>query len=44
MNAVMPTIIVTSPGFQLSLWPRATIQARMNGAITAARRAHFTHG
>ena len=35
-KAVMPTIIVTSPGFQVSLCPRATIQARMNGAGAAA--------
>ena len=35
-NAVIPTIIVTSPGFQVSLCPRATIQERMNGAVQAA--------
>src|SRR5918994_1174268 len=33
MNA---TIIVTSPGFHVSLWPRAMIQVRMNGAAHAA--------
>ena len=32
----MPTIIVTSPGFQVSLCPRAMIQARMKGALHAA--------
>ena len=36
MNATIPTIIVTSPGFQVSLCPRATIQVRMNGAAHAA--------
>ena len=35
-KAVMPTIIVISPGFQVSLCPRAMIQARMNGAMQAA--------
>ena len=35
-KAVMPTTIVTSPGFQVSLCPRAMIQARMNGALPAA--------
>src|SRR5204863_8219550 len=35
-NAVIPTIIVTSPGLHVSAWPRATIQARMNGALQAA--------
>jgi hypothetical protein len=34
-NAVAPTIIVTSPGFQVSLCPRAMIQDRMNGAVEA---------
>src|SRR4051794_5966885 len=36
MNATIPTIIVTSPGFQVSLCARATIQVRMNGAAHAA--------
>ena len=36
MKATIPTIIVTSPGFQVSLWPRAMIQVRMNGAAHAA--------
>ena len=31
----MPTIIVTSPGFQVNLCPRARIQVRMNGARQA---------
>ena len=35
-KAAMPTIIVTSPGFQVSLCPRAMIQVRMNGAAQAA--------
>src|SRR3954452_6173609 len=35
-KATIPTIIVTSPGFQVSLWPRAMIQVRMNGAAHAA--------
>src|SRR3954452_7539354 len=35
-KATIPTIIVTSPGFQVSLWPRAMIQVRMNGARHAA--------
>ena len=35
-NAVIPTIIVISPGRHVSLWPRTTIQARMNGARHAA--------
>ena len=35
----MPTIMVTSPGFQVSLCLRATIHERMNGAVTAARSA-----
>src|SRR6266480_1946692 len=39
MKAVIPTIIVTSPGRQVSLWARATIQDRMNGATQAAIRA-----
>ena len=37
-NAAAPTIIVISPGFHSSLCRRITIQARMNGAITAASR------
>src|SRR5215212_2585777 len=36
MKATIPTIIVTSPGFQVSLWARATIQVRMKGAAQAA--------
>ena len=35
-NAVIPTIIVTSPGRQVSSCPRAMIQARMNGAVQAS--------
>ena len=35
-TAIMPTIIVTSPGFQVSLCPRAKIQARMKGAVHAS--------
>src|SRR5215208_8193769 len=35
MNATIPTIIVTSPGFQVSACPRAMIQVRMNGAAQA---------
>src|SRR3954447_2900264 len=35
-KATIPTIIVTSPGFQVSACPRATIQVRMNGAAQAA--------
>ena len=35
-NAVIPTIIVTSPGFQVSLCPRAMIQERKNGAVAAS--------
>jgi hypothetical protein len=38
-NAVIPTTIVTSPGFQVSLCPRATIHDRMNGAAHAATRS-----
>src|SRR5919198_4810151 len=38
-NAVMPTIIVTSPGRHVSLCPRAMIQERMNGAVHAATRS-----
>src|SRR3954469_4474563 len=38
-NATIPTIIVTSPGFQVSAWPRATIHVRMNGAAQAATRS-----
>src|SRR3954464_15024064 len=37
-RVVMPTIIVTSPGFQVSLCCRATIQERMNGAAQPATR------
>jgi hypothetical protein len=37
-NAVIPTIIVTSPGAQVSEWPRATIQESTKGAMQAARR------
>src|SRR3954454_2343576 len=33
--AVMPTIIVTSPGFQVSRCPRARIQDSTNGAVAA---------
>ena len=36
-KAVMPTIIVTSPGAQVRVWPRAMIQERMKGAVQAAR-------
>ena len=36
MKATIPTIIVTSPGFQVRLWPRAMIQDRMNGAVQAS--------
>ncbi len=32
----MPTIIVTSPGFQVSRCPRAMIQDRMKGAVQAS--------
>ena len=35
-KAIMPTIMVTSPGFQVSLCPRARIQARMKGAVQAS--------
>ena len=35
-KAVIPTIIVISPGRHVSLCPRTTIQARMNGARQAA--------
>ena len=35
MKATMPTIIVTSPGFQVSSCPLAMIQVRMNGAAQA---------
>jgi hypothetical protein len=35
-NATIPTIIVTSPGFQVRSWPRAMIQVRMKGAAHAA--------
>src|SRR5215213_9833879 len=33
---VIPTIIVTSPGFQVSRWPRARIQERTKGAVAAS--------
>ena len=36
MKETIPTIIVTSPGFQVSACPRAMIQVRMNGAAHAA--------
>src|SRR5919199_5541760 len=39
MKAVIPTTIVTSPGRQVSLCPRAMIQERMNGATHAASRS-----
>jgi hypothetical protein len=39
--AMMPTTIVTSPGFQASLCPRATIQASRNGAMQAASSSHW---
>src|SRR5215212_4077179 len=39
MKATIPTIIVTSPGFQVSLWARATIHVRMNGAAQAPTRS-----
>src|SRR4051794_23075724 len=38
-RAVIPTTIVTSPGCQVSVCPRAMIQARMNGAVQAAASA-----
>jgi hypothetical protein len=36
MKVTMPTIIVTSPGFHVRSWARATIQVRMKGAAQAA--------
>src|SRR4051794_22801059 len=39
MNATIPTIIVTSPGFHVSVWARVMIQVRMNGAAHAATRS-----
>jgi hypothetical protein len=35
-KATTPTIIVTSPGFQVRRCPRAMIQERMNGAVHAS--------
>ena len=35
-RAVIPTTIVTSPGFQVRLWPRAMIHERMKGAAQAS--------
>ena len=43
MKATMPTIIVTSPGFQVSAWPRAMIQVRMNGAAQAGYEQPVEH-
>src|SRR3954471_7221220 len=36
MKATIPTIIVTSPGFQVRACPLATIHVRMKGAAQAA--------
>src|SRR3954453_17459343 len=43
-RVVIPTIIVTSPGFQVSLCCLATIQDRMNGAAQPAIRNQRSTG
>ena len=39
-NAVSPTIAVSSPRGQVSLWPLITIQVRINGAAAASISSH----